>query len=239
MEKSNWHLIRGKQFMWPTPHLMNTHQRLLPGTARWEQNWYTKYPQYKRILDVTLCLFMMPFFLPILALCCLAIKLDSPGPIFFYQYRTGRGGRRFKMYKLRTMVQNAEHLKEELHHLNVLSYPDFKIINDPRITRVGGFLRKTSLDEIPQLLNVLRGDMSLVGPRPTSFSPNNYHFWHTERLDAKPGLTGLWQISGRNHIDFDDRVRLDIAYCRRKSLGLDLQILWKTIGAVLSRNGAN
>jgi lipopolysaccharide/colanic/teichoic acid biosynthesis glycosyltransferase len=177
--------------------------------------------------------------LPMLAICCLAIRLDSPGPIFFFQFRTGRGGRRFKMYKLRTMVKNAEELKEKYMHLNLLTYPDFKIANDPRITRVGRFLRKTSLDELPQIFNVLRGDMTLVGPRPTSFKASTYSLWHTTRLELKPGLTGLWQVGGRNELDFDERVRLDIAYLRNQCLWLDLQIMFRTVGAVFSGRGAN
>jgi lipopolysaccharide/colanic/teichoic acid biosynthesis glycosyltransferase len=142
------------------------------------------------------------------------------------------------MYKFRTMVANAEALKKELAHLNELQWPDFKITNDPRITRVGGFLRKASLDELPQLLNVLRGDMSLVGPRPTSFSAQTYKLWHTERLDVQPGLTGLWQIVGRGTSEFNDRLRLDIAYIERRCLWLDVQILVRTVTVVLEQRGA-
>ncbi|HEY8170117.1 MAG TPA: sugar transferase, partial [Candidatus Limnocylindria bacterium] len=114
----------------------------------------------------------------------------------------------------------------------------FKIINDPRITRVGGFLRRTSLDELPQLYNVLRGEMTLVGPRPTSFDPSTYALWHTERLEIPPGITGLWQVEGRNETTFDERLRLDIAYLDRMSLGLDLRILMLTLGSVIRRSGA-
>lgn len=197
------------------------------------------YQVMKRLLDIILSLLALPFALFILALCSIAIKLDSPGSIGFSQLRTGKGGRRFKMYKLRTMVENAEELKAKLMHLNELSYPDFKIRNDPRITRVGRFLRRTSLDELPQIFNVLQGDMTLVGPRPTSFSANTYRLWHTARLECKPGITGLWQVSGRNELDFDDRLRLDIAYYRNQSLWLDLQILFRTVGSVVSARGAN
>jgi lipopolysaccharide/colanic/teichoic acid biosynthesis glycosyltransferase len=143
------------------------------------------------------------------------------------------------MYKLRTMVENAEELKAMYAHLNELSFPDFKISNDPRITRVGRLLRKMSLDELPQLYNVLCGDMSLVGPRPTSFSSSTYSLWHTARLEVQPGVTGLWQVSGRNELDFDERLRLDIAYVRNQSLWLDVLILFRTIGCVLSGRGAN
>lgn len=197
------------------------------------------YERAKRVVDVSLCLIVLPVLLLLLAACALAIRMDSPGPIFFMQQRTGRGGRRFKMFKLRTMARDAEARKAELAHLNQLSYPDFKIANDPRITRVGRFLRKTSLDELPQFFNVLLGDMSLVGPRPTSFSADTYRLWHTARLDVKPGITGLWQVSGRNELDFDERLRLDIAYIQNRCLLLDIKILLRTFGAVVSRRGAN
>jgi lipopolysaccharide/colanic/teichoic acid biosynthesis glycosyltransferase len=197
------------------------------------------YLRAKRIVDVLLAGVSLPLVLPVLLLCALLVRLDSPGPAFFAQWRTGSGGRRFRMWKLRTMVRNADELKAKYMHLNELSYPDFKITNDPRITRIGGFLRKTSLDELPQIVNVLQGDMSLVGPRPTSFSADTYRLWHTARLDVKPGLTGLWQISGRNDLDFDERLRLDIAYIRNRSMQLDLQILVRTFGAVVSGRGAN
>lgn len=193
----------------------------------------------KRALDVMLTLLVLPLAFPILVLCALAVRLDSKGAAFFTQQRTGRGGRRFRMYKLRTMVHNADELKEKYAHLNELSWPDFKITDDPRVTRVGQILRRTSLDELPQLFNVLRGDMSLVGPRPTSFSAETYSLWHTARLDVKPGITGLWQVSGRNELDFDDRLRLDIAYIRNRSMWLDIEILLRTIGAVFSGRGAS
>jgi lipopolysaccharide/colanic/teichoic acid biosynthesis glycosyltransferase len=197
------------------------------------------YQKIKRLIDLAVCLAALPVILPFLLLCCLAIRIDSPGPIFFFQLRTGRGGRRFKMYKLRTMVQNAEELKEKYMHLNLLTYPDFKIANDPRITRVGRFLRKTSLDELPQIFNVLFGDMTLVGPRPTSFKASTYNLWHTARLQLKPGLTGLWQVNGRNELDFDERVRLDIAYLRNQCVWLDFQIMFRTIGTIFTGRGAN
>jgi lipopolysaccharide/colanic/teichoic acid biosynthesis glycosyltransferase len=163
--------------------------------------------------------------------------VDSPGPIFFVQARTGRHGRRFKMLKFRTMVRNAEELKASLKHLNILPPPDFKIPNDPRITRVGRFLRATSLDELPQLLNVMRGDMSLVGPRPTSFKPSTYDLWHTQRLDVVPGITGLWQIEGRNEMTFDERLRLDVKYIRNRSTTYDMKLIVRTFTAVLKRDG--
>ncbi len=199
----------------------------------------TVYEIVKRGVDIVVSLAAMPFVLPVLALCALAIKIDSPGPAFFTQLRTGKGGRRFRMFKMRTMFRNAEELKQKYMHLNELEPPDFKISNDPRITRVGKLLRKTSLDELPQILNVLLGDMSLVGPRPTSFAASTYDLWHTARLESKPGLTGLWQVSGRNELEFDDRVRLDVAYRRNRSWWLDTRILVRTFGAVFTQRGAN
>lgn len=193
----------------------------------------------KRALDLVLTILALPVVLPILGLLAIAVCLDSPGAPFYTQLRTGRGGRRFRMFKLRTMVRNAEELKEQYAHLNELSPPDFKITDDPRVTRVGRFLRTTSLDELPQLLNVLMGDMSLVGPRPTSFSARRYSLWHTARLSVRPGLTGLWQVSGRSELEFDDRLRLDIAYIRNRSLTLDVFVILKTFGAVLTGRGAS
>ncbi|MBP7571462.1 MAG: sugar transferase [Acidobacteria bacterium] len=197
------------------------------------------YERVKRAIDLVVCLAVLPAILVVLALCVVAIKIESPGKAFFVQMRTGRGGRRFRMYKLRTMVPNAAELKAKYLHLNELTWPDFKITNDPRMTRVGRILRKTSLDELPQIFNVILGDMTLVGPRPTSFGAETYRLWHTARLEVKPGLTGLWQVSGRASLDFDDRLRLDIAYIRNRSLALDLRILVQTFTAVLSGRGAN
>ncbi len=194
----------------------------------------------KRVMDLGLVFLALPLLLPVFILCALLIKLESPdGPVMFVQLRTGKGGRRFRMYKFRTMVSNAEELKKELAHLNELEWPDFKITNDPRITRVGRILRKTSLDELPQLLNVLKGEMSLVGPRPTSFAPDTYTLWQTERLDVTPGVTGLWQLLGRGSMEFTDRVFLDIVYVERRSIRLDIEILFRTIGAVVQQRGAH
>src|SRR5919201_4430371 len=191
----------------------------------------------KRLFDLAVCILLLPVVLPLLVLCAVAIRLDSPGPILISQERTGRDGRPFRMLKFRTMVENAAELKAQLAHLNVLPPPDFKIPNDPRITRVGKFLRQTSLDELPQLLNVLRGEMSLVGPRPTSFAPTTYQLWHTHRLEVTPGITGLWQVKGRNMTTFDERLRLDIEYIEHRSFGLDLKILLQTVPTVLRRTG--
>jgi len=198
------------------------------------------YRLIKRLMDLFLVLISVPFWLPLIGVIALLIRVTSPGaPVIFKQLRTGKGGHRFSMYKFRTMVPNAEELKSKYAHLNELQWPDFKITNDPRITRVGNFLRKTSLDEIPQLFNILRGEMSLVGPRPTSFGPETYKLWHTHRLDVMPGLTGLWQIIGRARLEFDDRLRLDIAYIERAGLWLDINILFRTVLAVFERRGAH
>lgn len=198
------------------------------------------YTAMKRAMDLTLVLLAMPFWGPLFLVIALIIRVTSPGaPALFTQLRTGRGGRRFRMYKFRSMVPNAEELKQKYMHLNELQWPDFKITNDPRVTRIGKILRKTSLDELPQLLNVLKGEMSLVGPRPTSFSSDTYKLWQTERLDVTPGITGLWQIIGRAQLEFDDRLRLDIAYIERAGIWFDISILIRTITAVFKQRGAH
>lgn len=192
------------------------------------------YKILKRALDIVIVLASLPFALPVALVIAIAIKVEDPsGSVLFLQERTGYGGRRFLMFKFRTMVSNAEALKQELAEHNKLAWPDFKIANDPRITSMGRFLRKSSLDELPQLLNVLLGDMSLVGPRPTSFKPETYKLWQSARLEVRPGLTGLWQIAGRGQMEFDERVRLDIAYIKQSSLALDMTILLFTIPAAL------
>lgn len=196
------------------------------------------YHLLKRAIDLVLCLLVMPLMLPLLAIIALLVYVDSPGRVVFCQLRTGKGGRRFRMYKFRTMVPNAEELKASYAHLNELTWPDFKISDDPRVTRVGHILRKTSLDELPQVLNVIKGDMALVGPRPTSFAPTTYKLWHTARLDVLPGITGLWQVSGRSDVAFDDRLKLDISYIERQCLWMDVHILAQTVFAVFSRRGA-
>lgn len=206
------------------------HKRILKGQA---------YRIAKRLMDVFLVVITLPLWMPLIGIIALIIRFTSPGaPVVFNQLRTGKGGSRFFMYKFRTMVPNAEELKATYAHLNELQWPDFKITNDPRITRLGRFLRKTSLDELPQLFNVLKGEMSLVGPRPTSFGPETYQLWHTSRLDVMPGMTGLWQVFGRAQLEFDDRLRLDIAYIERASLRLDIYILFMTVFAVFQQRGA-
>ena len=194
----------------------------------------------KRIFDVLVCLAALPIVVPVFLLCALLIAIESPGAsVIYVQQRTGKGGRRFDMYKFRTMIPNADDLKRDLAHLNELQWPDFKITNDPRITRIGRILRKTSLDELPQFINVLKGEMSLVGPRPTSFSAATYRLWQTERLDVIPGITGAWQVIGRGETEFNQRLLLDIAYIRKRCLLLDVEILFRTIGAVVNARGAH
>ena len=168
----------------------------------------------------------------------MAVKLETPGPALFSQTRVGLDGRRFRMWKVRTMVANAGALEPELQHLNQLPWPDFKIARDPRVTRVGRWLRRTSIDELPQIWNVARGEMSWVGPRPTPFGLERYRAWHGERLEALPGITGLWQVVARAACNFDERARMDIAYVRHANLRLDVMLLLATVEAVWSGRGA-
>lgn len=197
------------------------------------------YDVVKRAFDLVVAVASAPLWLPLLALCALWVKIDDPtAPVFFTQERTGLGGRVIRVHKFRTMVPNAEGMKWQLRHLNELEWPLFKITDDPRVTRPGRLLRATSLDELPQLLDVLGGRLSLVGPRPHDFAPEEFELWHTERLDAKPGVTGLWQLYGRGVASYSDSSRLDIAYVQRRCLWMDLQILVRTVPAVLTRRGA-
>ncbi len=193
----------------------------------------------KELMDRTGALAGMILSAPILILAVIAIRIDSRGPILYRQKRTGKNGRVFDMYKLRTMVDEADTIKKNLEHLNEMSGPVFKIKEDPRVTAVGRFLRKYSIDEIPQFWNVLKGDMSLVGPRPplpeevTNFEP-----WQHRKLSVKPGLSCLWQINGRNEVDFEHWMKMDLQYIDRWSLKEDARILIKTIPAVFKGKGA-
>jgi lipopolysaccharide/colanic/teichoic acid biosynthesis glycosyltransferase len=198
------------------------------------------YLPIKRALDLTLTILTMPVWLPMVGIVAVIIRLTSPGaPVFFKQKRLGKGGKHYSIYKFRTMVPNAEALIEKYAHLNELEWPDFKITNDPRVTPIGKILRRTNLDELPQVLNILRGEMSLVGPRPTYFGTDDYHLWHTGRLDVLPGLTGLWQVTGRGFdIDFNQKSRLDIAYVERQCLSLDIDILIRTLGVIINGRGS-
>lgn len=193
----------------------------------------------KRAIDLTLICLSLPVVLPLAGLLTLAIKLDSPGPAIFKQQRIGKGGRPFTTYKFRTMVADAEERKAELAPLNEADGPIFKIRNDPRQTRIGRFLRRSSLDELPQLWNIVRDEMSLVGPRPQlPDEVAHYNEWDYRRLEVNPGLTGLWQVLGRSDTSFQDMVRLDIYYAENWSPLMDLRILLETIPAVLSGKGA-
>jgi exopolysaccharide biosynthesis polyprenyl glycosylphosphotransferase len=194
----------------------------------------------KRIVDIVLSFSLLVIASPIMLGAALAIKLTSPGPVFFRQERIGLNKRRFVIYKFRTMVPNAEQLMAQLLSQNEASGPVFKIRHDPRITRVGRFLRRSSIDELPQLLNVLKGDMSLVGPRPLPV--RDYEGfdedWQRRRFSVKPGITCLWQVNGRSNISFDRWMKLDLQYMDEWSLWLDMKILVKTIPAVMKGSGA-
>lgn len=196
-------------------------------------------PLWKRAIDVVGACVILALSSPALLASAIAIKLSSKGPVVFKQRRVGRGGREFLMYKLRTMRADAEALRSELDTQNESSGLAFKIKNDPRITTVGKWLRKLSIDELPQLWNVVRGEMSLVGPRPLPVSDwQPIVSWHCRRHDVLPGLTGIWQVSGRCEVDFDAWVEMDLEYIRRQSLLLDCSLLLKTVPAVLLRTGA-
>jgi exopolysaccharide biosynthesis polyprenyl glycosylphosphotransferase len=194
----------------------------------------------KRAIDVIGAGVGLAFAAPIMLLVAVALRLSSRGPVIFTQERCGLGGRRFRFFKFRTMVEDAEDQRASLGHLNEMRGPMFKISRDPRITRLGAILRKTSLDELPQLWNVLRGEMSLVGPRPPM--PDEvavYDARQAQRLAVVPGITGLWQVSGRSTInDFETWLELDLAYVRGWSLWLDVRILAKTVVVVISARGA-
>jgi exopolysaccharide biosynthesis polyprenyl glycosylphosphotransferase len=193
----------------------------------------------KAVLDRAVALLALLVTMPFMILIGLAVKFSSQGSILFVQERTGLNGRKFKMYKFRTMITNAEQRKAELQQLNQMGGPVFKMKNDPRITRLGLWLRKYSLDELPQLLNVLKGDMSLVGPRPLPCDEASMiHGMQRRRFSVKPGLTCIWQISGRNQLTYDQWMDLDLQYVDKWSLGLDLKILLKTPAAIFSSKGA-
>jgi len=194
----------------------------------------------KRITDFFLSGLALLILSPAFLIIALAIKLDDAGPVFFTHTRVGQFGRSFQIHKLRSMKVNAEHIREQFLHLNEMSGPVFKITSDPRVTRVGYWLRKLSLDELPQFYDVFIGAMSLVGPRPPLPSEvKQYDIQYRRRLSVKPGITCLWQISGRNNIDFNAWMDLDLAYIDNWSYGEDIRILLKTIPAVLRGHGAS
>ncbi|MCA1552945.1 MAG: sugar transferase, partial [Chloroflexi bacterium] len=193
----------------------------------------------KRVMDIVLSVLALVVLSPLLLLIALAIKVDSPGPILFRQTRIGRGGKPFTCYKFRSMREGAEAEVERLAELNEATGPLFKIRNDPRLTRMGRMFRRTSLDELPQVVNVLRGEMSLVGPRPPlPREVVQYEEWHKKRLEVAPGMSGLWQVSGRSLLTFDEMVMLDLFYIENWSLALDLKIMLRTVPSVLLADGA-
>lgn len=187
------------------------------------------YEVSKRTLDFMGSFLGLVILSPILLIVAILIKLESKGPAIFSQSRIGLNGKEFKMYKFRSMVQNAEELKEKLAKENEMSGPMFKMKNDPRVTKVGKFIRKTSIDELPQLFNILKGDMTLVGPRPSlPREVEKFESWMLKRLEVKPGLTCYWQVSGRNNIDFYDWMKLDLKYVDDMSFWLDIKLIFKT-----------
>lgn len=183
----------------------------------------------KRCIDLISCLIASIVLIPVFLITAIAIKLESKGKVIFVQERVGYKGKIFKMYKFRSMVSNAEELKSKLLDKNEMSGPMFKMKEDPRITKVGKFIRKTSIDELPQLVNVLKGEMSLVGPRPSlPKEVNEFESWMLKRLEVKPGLTCYWQVQGRNDIGFEDWMRLDCKYVEDRCTLLDLKLIFKT-----------
>jgi exopolysaccharide biosynthesis polyprenyl glycosylphosphotransferase len=194
----------------------------------------------KRLIDGFVSIVVLILLLPLMLTVAILIKLTSPGPVFFSQYRVGMNQRQFRLYKFRSMVVDAEARKVELQHLNQRDGPAFKMDNDPRMTKIGRFIRRLSIDELPQLFNVLSGEMSLVGPRPPlPEEVKRYEWLFRKRLSVKPGITCIWQISGRNSVSFEDWMEMDHQYIENWSLGLDLKILVKTIPAVLFGSGAS
>lgn len=200
---------------------------------------FSFYELVKRLIDVV-CSFLGVLVLsPLFIIIAIIIKTTSKGPVFFSQKRVGKNGKEFDMYKFRSMVVNAEELKEKLAAQNEMSGPMFKMKDDPRVTKVGKFIRKTSIDELPQLWNVLKGDMSLVGPRPSlPKEVAQFEDWMYRRLEVKPGLTCYWQVSGRNNIDFEDWMKLDCRYVDERNLWIDIKLIFKTVGVLFGDKNA-
>jgi lipopolysaccharide/colanic/teichoic acid biosynthesis glycosyltransferase len=197
-----------------------------------------RYVKTKRIFDILLLLVVSPFLVPILAVVSLLVKLEDGGPVFYRQRRYGRNGQPFEMLKFRTMVTNSEELIPELAHLNEVEWPEFLITNDPRVTRIGGILRRTSLDELPQLLNVATGEMSLIGPRASSVPPGSYKKAFLSRLDVVPGIAGPGHIWRRSDV-FDKKCELDVAYVKYRSTLLDMYLIVQTVVAAVSSPKGN
>lgn len=196
------------------------------------------YDFLKRFIDIVGAALTILLLLPVLIGVSIALWLTCGLPVFFVQRRLGQGGAEFGCWKFRTMIRDAESRRAEVLHLNTTGGPTFKHENDPRVTRFGKFLRRTSLDELPQLWNVLRGDMSLVGPRPLPLIENRYHGAQMQRLSVKPGITCTWQVSGRSKVTFQEWMEMDLAYVERRTLVKDLWLLVRTVPAVLSGRGA-
>lgn len=194
----------------------------------------------KRLMDIVCSVMGLLFLCPILLIISIAIKLESKGPVIFKQERVGKNRKPFLMYKFRSMIVNAEELKEKLEAQNEMSGPMFKIKEDPRVTKVGKFIRKTSLDELPQLVNILKGEMSLVGPRPSlpqevaQFDP-----WMMRRLDVQPGLTCYWQVAGRNNIGFKEWMEMDVYYANTRDLKTDIKLIFKTVAVLFGDKNAS
>ena len=194
----------------------------------------------KRTIDIIGARLGLILLSPIIAVVACAVKVTSKGPIFFSQKRVGKNGELFEMYKFRSMVVNAEELKGNLEDQNEMSGPMFKIKDDPRVTKVGKFIRKTSIDELPQLWNVLKGDMSLVGPRPSlPKEVEQFDNWMFKRLSVRPGLTCYWQVSGRNNIDFEDWMKLDCRYVDERNLWIDIKLIFKTVFVLFGDKNAH
>ncbi len=193
----------------------------------------------KRFFDIFISSVALIILSPVLLVTAIAIKIDSSGPILFRQKRVGLNGRTFTFYKFRSMVKDAEKMREQIEHLNEMSGPVFKVRDDPRLTRVGRFIRKFSIDELPQLFNVVKGDMSLVGIRPpVPEEVEKYETWQRRRLSMRPGITCIWQVSGRNKVDFEQWMKMDLSYIDNWSLKMDFELLFKTIPAVVFTRGA-
>ena len=195
----------------------------------------------KRAIDILGSLAGLIFLSPLLLIVAIAIKIEDPkGKVFFSQNRCGKDNKEFPMYKFRSMVSNAEELLEELKSQNEMDGPVFKIKEDPRITKVGKFIRKTSIDELPQLFNILKGDMSIVGPRPAiPHEVAEYNSYQRQRLLVKPGLTCIWQVSGRNTIGFDEWIEMDLEYIEKRNLWMDIKLIFKTVGVLFGDENAS
>lgn len=198
------------------------------------------YEFLKRGMDIAASLIGLLLLSPIFLIISILIKIESDGPVFFKQERVGKNGKHFFMYKFRSMVVDAEELRKKMDHMNEMSGPMFKMKDDPRITQIGKFIRKTSIDELPQLVNILKGEMSLVGPRPSLPSEvAKFEAWMMKRLEVLPGLTCFWQVSGRNSIGFREWMEMDVRYVDERSLLLDLKLILKTVGVLFGDSNAS